>query len=69
LEIVFDRLQIADLYQLKSLHSFCGQLIRRNLKMVRKDAKWLELKKTVPELAFSILEDVDEFGNSNVSQK
>jgi hypothetical protein len=36
--------------------------------MVKKEAKWLELKEKAPELAFSILEDVDEFGNSNVCQ-
>jgi hypothetical protein len=31
LENVFERLEMAELYQLKSLHSSCGQLIRRNL--------------------------------------
>jgi hypothetical protein len=66
---VFDRLELADLYQMNSLLFASGKLIRRKLKMVKKDTKWLELKKTAPELAFSILEDVDEFGNSNVSQK
>jgi hypothetical protein len=66
LENVFDRLEMADLYQIKSLYSSCGQLIRRNIKTVKKDAKWLELKKKTPELAFSILEQiVEEFENRN----
>jgi uncharacterized protein with ATP-grasp and redox domains len=51
---------MADLYQMKSLHSSCGKLIRRNLNTVKKDAKWLELKKKAPELAFSILEEFEE---------
>jgi hypothetical protein len=54
-------MEIADLYQIKSLYSSCNQLIQPNLKTVKKDAKWLELKKNAPELAFSILEEfVDE---------
>jgi hypothetical protein len=64
---VLDRLELADLYQTKSLNSACGQLIQSNLKVVKQDAKWLELKKKSPELAFAILEDVDEFGNGNVN--
>jgi hypothetical protein len=62
---VVDRVELADLYQIKSLYSACGLLIRCNLKMVKKDEKWLELKKKAPELAFSIIEDVDECGNGN----
>jgi hypothetical protein len=63
---VLDRLELADLYQLKSLYSACDQLIRRNMKMVKKETKWLELKKKSPELAFSVLEKfVDEYGNEN----
>jgi uncharacterized protein with ATP-grasp and redox domains len=58
---------MADLYQMNELHSVCGQLIGRKMKMVKKDAKWLELKKKAPELAFAILEDVDEFGNGKVN--
>jgi hypothetical protein len=57
LENVFDRLEMADLYQIKSLHSACGKLIRCNLEMVKKNAKWQALKKNSPELAFSILEE------------
>jgi hypothetical protein len=64
---VLDRLEMADLYQINSLYSACGQLIQSNLKTVKKDAKWLELKKKAPELAFAILEDVEEFGNGKVN--
>jgi hypothetical protein len=61
---VIDRLEKADLYQLKSLYSSCGRLIRRNFKILKKEAKWLELKKKSPELAFSILEEfAEEFEN------
>jgi uncharacterized protein with ATP-grasp and redox domains len=67
---VLDRLEMADLYQMKSLYSSCGQLIRRNLKILKKDAKWLELKKKASELAFTILEEfAEEFENINVGQK
>jgi uncharacterized membrane protein YgcG len=45
---------------MKALYSSCGLLIRRNLKMVKKEAKWLELKKRAPELAFGILEEIVE---------
>jgi uncharacterized protein with ATP-grasp and redox domains len=66
---VLDRVEMADLYQMKELYSSCGKLIRRNLKMVKKDAKWLELKKKSPELAFNILEEiVEEFENMNGRQ-
>jgi hypothetical protein len=58
---------MADLYQINSLYSACGQLIQSNLKTVKKEAKWLELKKRAPELAFAILEDVEEFGNGKVN--
>jgi hypothetical protein len=59
LENVFDRLEMAVLYEyeLKSLYSACCQFIRRNLKMVKTDAKWQELKEEVPKWAFSILHD------------
>jgi hypothetical protein len=67
LENVFDRLEMADLYQIHSLYASCGRLIRRNLNTVKEEAKWLELKKKAPELAFTILEDVDEFGNGKVN--
>jgi hypothetical protein len=58
---VIDRVEIADLYQ-TSLYSFCGQYIRRNLKILKKDAKlkWLELKKKSPGLALAILEEFAE---------
>jgi hypothetical protein len=59
---------MTDLYQLKSLYSSCGQLIQANLKTVKKEENWLELKRKAPELAFAILEDVDEFGIGNVSE-
>jgi hypothetical protein len=43
-------------------------MIQHNLKRVKKDAKWLELKKKSPELAFSILEKfVDTFGNGYIA--
>jgi hypothetical protein len=52
---------MADVYQLKSLHSFCGQQIRRNLKMLKTDAKWLELENRAPEFAlFLTSKDDDE---------
>jgi hypothetical protein len=57
---VIERLEMADLYQTKSLYSSSGQLIRRNLKMVKKEAKWMELKKKSPELALAILEEFAE---------
>jgi hypothetical protein len=59
---VLDRLEMADLYQIKSLYFSCGQLMRRNLKMLKKDAKWLELKNKSPELASFVTsaEDDDE---------
>jgi hypothetical protein len=57
---VFDRVEIADLYQIKSLYASCGELIRCNLTMIKKEAKWLELKKKSPELAFAILEEFAE---------
>jgi hypothetical protein len=57
LENVFDRLEMADLYQLQSLYSACGRLIRRKLKIVRKNAKWQELKSKSPQLALSVLEE------------
>jgi hypothetical protein len=67
---VFDLVEMADLYQLKSLYSSCGQLIRRNLKNLKKDAKWVALKKKASELAFTILEEfAEEFENINVGQK
>jgi hypothetical protein len=51
---------MAYLYQIQSLYSSCGQLIRRNLEIVKKDAKWLKLKKS-PELAsFFNYDDDDE---------
>jgi hypothetical protein len=63
---VIDRVKLADLYQIKSLHSACGQMIRRNLNTVKKEAKWQELKKKSPELAFSILEEfAEEVGGNN----
>jgi hypothetical protein len=63
---VLDRLELADLYQIKALYSSCGQMIRRNLNTVKKEAKWLELKKRAPELAFSILEEfAEERGNNH----
>jgi hypothetical protein len=64
---VFDRVELADLYPLKLLHSSCRQLIRSNLKMLKKETKWLELKEKARELAFSILEDFAE-ENRNVIQ-
>jgi hypothetical protein len=51
---------MANLCHMNALHSACGLLIRRNLHTVKKDAKWLELKKKSPELAFSILEGFAE---------
>jgi hypothetical protein len=57
---MLDRVELADLYQMKALYSSCGLLIRRNLKMVKKWAKWLKLKKKAPELAFAILEEIVE---------
>jgi hypothetical protein len=57
---VFDRVELADLYQIKALFSSCGKLIRRNLKMLKKEAKWLDLKNKSPDLAFSILEEFAE---------
>jgi hypothetical protein len=60
LENVLDLLEMADLYQLKSLHAFCGRLIRRNVKMLKKDDKWQVLKKTAPELAALFTSDDDD---------
>jgi hypothetical protein len=57
---VLDRLEMADLYQMKELYSFCGPLIRRNLKMLSNNAKWLELKKKSPELASLFNYDDDD---------
>jgi hypothetical protein len=38
--------------------------------MLKKEAKWLELKKNAPELAFSILEEfAEEFENRNVAAR
>jgi hypothetical protein len=60
---------MADLYQIKLLYSTCSQLIRRHLKMVKKEANWLELKKNAPELAFAILEEfAEEIENRNYMQ-
>jgi hypothetical protein len=59
-------MEMADLYQIQSLYSSCGPLILSNLKMLKKEAKWMELKKKSPELTIAILEQfVDEFGNGN----
>jgi hypothetical protein len=51
---------MAYLYQIQSLYSSCGQLIRRNLEIVKKDAKWMELKKKAPELALFLTSDDDD---------
>jgi hypothetical protein len=59
---VLDRLELADLYQIQSLYSSCGQWVRRNLKIVKKDAKWLELlKNKAPELALELVRTVWKF--------
>jgi hypothetical protein len=63
---VFDRLELADLYQINSLKSACGQLIRQNLSKVKTDAKWIQLKIASPQLALSILE---EFADESVNKK
>jgi hypothetical protein len=66
---VLDRVEMANLYQIKSLYFSCVRMIRRNLNTMEKEAKWLELKKKAPELAFSILEEfAEERGNSNGQQ-
>jgi hypothetical protein len=57
---VLERLELAELYQMKSLYSSCVQMIRRNLSMVETNAKWFELKTKSPELAFSVLEEFAE---------
>jgi hypothetical protein len=57
---VLERLELAELYQINSLYSSCGKLIGYNMKMVKKDAKWLELKTKSPELAISIFEEFGE---------
>jgi hypothetical protein len=69
LENVLDRVEMADLYQIKTLYASCGQLIRLNLQMVKKSAKWLDLKKKSSELAFAILEEFAEDGNRNVNRQ
>jgi hypothetical protein len=51
---------MADLYQLKSLYIFCEKLMRRNLEIVKKDGKWMELKKKAPELALFLTSDDDD---------
>jgi uncharacterized protein with ATP-grasp and redox domains len=51
---------MADFYHMKKLYSACGLLIRRKLYKVKKEAKWLELKKKAPELALTILEEFAE---------
>jgi hypothetical protein len=51
---------MADLYQMNSLYFSCDQLIRRNLKMLKNDTKWLELKKKSPELLASFLTSDDD---------
>jgi hypothetical protein len=63
---VFDRLVLADLCQIDTLKSSCGQLIRRNLSVVKTNAKWTELKKKSPDLVISILEEfTDEVQNND----
>jgi hypothetical protein len=63
---VFDRLELAELYQINSLKSACGQLIRQNLSRVKKDAKWIQLKMASPQLALSMLE---EFADECMNKK
>jgi hypothetical protein len=60
LQNVLDRVEMADLYQMKELYSACSQLIRRNLKTVKKDVKFLELNKKAPELASFLTSDDDD---------
>jgi hypothetical protein len=59
---VLDRVELADLYPMEELFYSCAQIlsIHHNLKILKKDAKWLELKKKSPGLAFSILEEFAE---------
>jgi hypothetical protein len=64
LKNVFERVEMADLYQMRSLYSSCGRLIRSNMRTVKEDAEWLELKKKAPKLVISILEEFsDDFVN------
>jgi hypothetical protein len=57
LENVFDRLKLADFYQTNALKTACGRLIWENLKELKGNAEWIELKKSSPELAFFVTEE------------
>jgi hypothetical protein len=60
LENVLERLELAELYKIKSLYSSCGKMIQRNMTMLKTDAKWMALKMKSPELVISILEEFAE---------
>jgi hypothetical protein len=53
---VFDRLELAELHQIDSLKSACGQIIRKNLKELKETDKWAKLKETSPQLVIAVLE-------------
>jgi hypothetical protein len=56
LQNVIDHLELAVLYQMRLLYHCCGQLIRRNLKTMMEDAKYMEPKEKSPKLVLFILE-------------
>jgi hypothetical protein len=60
LQNVFETLALADLYRIGRLKYYCGKFMLQNLPTVKKSAKWIELKKKSPELAFYILEEFAE---------
>jgi hypothetical protein len=55
-ENVFDRLALADLYQIDSLKYACGKMIRKYRKKLKETNEWIRLKESSPQLVISILE-------------
>jgi hypothetical protein len=62
MENVFDRLQLAELYQLKSLKSDCAGMISDNIfeeEKLKQMPGWIELEKNWPELALYVLKSAE----------
>jgi hypothetical protein len=59
---VVDRLVLASVYKMESFIDIttCGQLIRQNLKKVKANPKWAELKMVGPQLVIAILEEFED---------
>jgi hypothetical protein len=54
---VFERLKFADVFQTEMLKFNCARMIWDNLRDLKHEPEWMELKKSFPELVFYILEE------------